>query len=414
MTAPQRVVVTGLGAISALGVTAQANWRAAQDGVCAIRPTDFDPGPFGPPAFKLPAARVAAGYASVMDAQMGRKVSGMLDPFALMQLAAAYEALGHAGLMGSPSLDQRTAVVVGQGMSGVETTDKAYERFFGHKIEKMHPAMVPKVMVSAPASAIAMQFGIHGPVFATSSACASSAHAIIQGAMLIASGLADVAIVGGSEACMTPGSMRGWIAIQALGAGPCRPFSRDRDGMSIAEGGAALILESLEHARRRGATPIAEYLGGGMSSDAGHITQPSLEGPVSAMRQAVNRAELKPSDRVLISAHGTGTVLNDRNETAALHAIFGGEDVMRHPVIATKSAHGHLIGGTAALQAVIALQALTQRVAPPILNFLGPDPACALNLVTGEARPIDSTHLLLNAFAFGGLNAAMIFKAWSL
>lgn len=413
MSSARRIVVTGLGAVSALGATAEANWQAARDGVCAIKPTLFDPGPNGPGSFTLPAAKVAAGYNAAMDARFGRKVSGMLDPFALIQLTAACEALDHAGLIGHEALDTRTAVVVGQGMSGMDTTEKNYERFYGQKIERMHPAMVPKIMVSAPASAVAMQFGIHGPVFATSSACASSAHAMIQGAMLIASGLVDVAIVGGSECVATPTSMRGWIAIQALAEEFCRPFSRNRDGMSIAEGGAALVLESLEHAEKRGARPLGEYLGGGMSSDAGHITQPSLEGPVSAMRQAVAAAGMQHADEILIAAHGTGTVLNDRNETAALREVFGREALARYPVIATKSAHGHLIGGSAALQAVIALRALADGVAPPILNYLGPDPDCHLNLVTGAARPIQASHLLLNAFAFGGLNAALAFRKWS-
>jgi nodulation protein E len=181
--------------------------------------------------------------------------------------------------------------------------------------------------------------------------------------------------------------------------------------MTIAEGGAALVLETLEHAEKRGAKPLGEYLGGGMSSDAGHITQPSLEGPVAAMRQAAKIAELDKAGSVLVSAHGTGTQLNDKNETNALREVFR-DDLGRHSVIATKSAHGHLIGGTAALQAVIALRALAEGIAPPILNYLGKDPECDLNLVTGECRDIEADHLLLNAFAFGGLNASLVFRAW--
>lgn len=411
MSLARRIVVTGLGAVSALGVGAEANWLAARDGVCGIKSTLFDPGPHAPGTFTLPAAKLAPGYAAALEARMGRKISAMLDPFALMQLAAAFEALDHAGLIGETALDQRTAVVVGQGMCGMDTAEKCFERFYGQKTERMHPATVPKIMVSAPASAVAMQFGIHGPVFATSSACASSAHAIIQGASLIETGLADVAVVGGSEAVATATTMRGWISIQALSDGPCRPFSINRDGMAIAEGGAALVLETLEHAEKRGAKPLGEYLGGGMSSDAGHITQPSLEGPVAAMRQAAKTAELGRAKAVLVSAHGTGTLLNDKNETAALREVFGA-DVMRHPVIATKSAHGHLIGGSAALQAVIALRALAERLAPPILNYLGPDPECSLNLVTQKVQETTADHLLLNAFAFGGLNASIVFRAW--
>jgi len=405
----RRIVVTGFGAVSALGGTAIDNWQAARDGICGIAPEQIDPGPNGPPPFSATIARPKPGYAARMDERMGRKVSGLLDSAALLQLTAAFEALEHAELLGSPVLDQRTAVVVGQGMCGLHTLEKAYERFYGSKHERVHPAMVPKVMTSAPASAVAMQFGVHGPVFGTSSACASSAHAIIQGAMLIAAGLADVAIVGGSEAIATPGCIRGWMAIHALSSNPCRPFSRDRDGMSLAEGGAALVLESLEHAERRGATPIAEYLGGGMSSDAGHITQPSLEGPVSAMQQTAAAANLLDVDDILISTHGTGTPLNDANEASALRAVFG-DKIVRRPVIATKSAHGHLIGGAAALQTVIALQAIRNKLAPPILNWNEADPACDLDLVTGSAREIGCDHLLVNAFAFGGLNASLAFR----
>ena len=287
MSLGRRVVVTGLGAVSAIGASATANWEAARDGICGISPTTFDPGQHGPEAFVLPAAMVPAGYAAALEAKMGRKVSAMLDPFALMQLASAFEAIEQAGLVDSPVLDRRTAIVVGQGMGGLGTLETGYERLYGRKTTRVHPAMVPKVMVSAAASAVAMQFGVHGPVFATSSACASSAHAILQGAMLITAGLADVAIVGGSEAIATPGCMCGWQAIQALSAGPCHPFSINRDGMNMGEGGAAMVLESLDHAQARGATPIAEFLGGGMTSDASHITQPSLEGPSEAIRQAI-------------------------------------------------------------------------------------------------------------------------------
>jgi nodulation protein E len=407
----RRVVVTGLGAVSALGATAAANWEAARHGVCGIRNHLFEPGPLGPGPFELPAAMVAPGYTAALEARLGRKTSAFLDPFALMMLAAAFEALDHAGLVGSEVLDRRCAVVTGHGMGGLETLETGYERFYGKKTSRMHPAMVPKVMVSAAPSAVAMQFGIHGPVFATSSACASSAHAIMQGAMLIASGLVDVAVVGGSEAIATPGCMCGWVAIQALSAGPCHPFSKDRDGMTMGEGGAALVLEAMDHAEARGARPLGEYLGGGMTSDASHITQPTLEGPSEAIRQAVMTAVLLDDHEVLISTHGTGTLLNDQNEAAALRAVFGAA-LDHHPVIATKSAHGHLIGGSAALQAVIALQALSAGLAPPILNYLGPDPACDLNLVLGKARPISADRLLLNAFAFGGLNVALAFGRW--
>lgn len=265
-------------------------------------------------------------------------------------------------------------------------------------------------MVSGAASAVAMQFAIHGPVFATSSACASSAHAIVQGAGMIQMGLADVAVVGGSEAIATPGSMSGWQAIHALAATTCRPFSKDRDGMVMGEGGAVLVLEDWDHARTRGAEVLGEYLGAGMTSDAFHIIQPSLAGASAAIRQACAAGGLLEADEVLISAHGTGTPLNDENEAASIRAVFG-ERARQHPVIATKSAHGHLIGGSAALQAVIGLMALKAQLAPPVLNYLDADPACDVDVVVGQVRPIRAKRLLLNAFAFGGLNVSMAFAA---
>jgi len=406
----RRIAVTGLGAVSALGATAAANWEAVREGRCGIALHRFEGGQHAPEPATFPAALVAEGFSAALEARLGRKVLGSVDRFAQLALCAAYDALDGAGLVDHPALNNRTAIVLGHGQGGQETLEKSYERFFGLRSQRMHPATVPKIMVSGAVSAVAMQFGVHGPVFATSSACASSAHAVIQGAGLIHTGLADIAIVGGSEAIATPGCMSGWQAVQALAAQACRPFSKDRDGMAMAEGGAVLILEDWDHAEARGATILGEFLGGGMSSDASHITQPSLAGTSAAMAQAVRAARLVEADQVLISAHGTGTPLNDRNEAASIHAVFA-DRARSHPVIATKSAHGHLIGGSAALQSVIALQALREGVAPPVLNFNAPDPECDIDLVVGQVRPISARHALVNAFAFGGLNASLAFAA---
>lgn len=406
----RRIAITGLGAVSALGTTVEANWAAAREGRSGIAPHLFDGGQYGPEPVRLPAALAPDGFQGEFESRHGRKVSALLDRFALLSLCAAAEALEAAGLVGHPALAQRTAVVLGHGQGGQETLEKGYERFFGMKSPRVHPATVPKIMVSGGVSAVAMQFGIKGPVFATSSACASSAHAIVQGAGLIGAGMADVAVVGGSEAIATPGCMAGWQAIQALASQTCRPFSRDRDGMVMGDGGAVLILEEMEHAKARGAKIFGEYLGAGMSSDAFHLTQPSLEGTSGAMRQAVENAGLADADELLISAHGTGTPLNDKNEAASIRAVFG-DRALRHPVIATKSAHGHLIGGSAALQAVIALKALQAGLAPPVLNHNEPDPDCEVDVVIGQVRPIKARQALVNAFAFGGLNVSMAFAA---
>ena len=403
-----RIAVTGLGAISALGASLEDNWQAAVAGRPGIARCVMGDSQYGPGGLELPMARVAEGYAGAVDEALDRPMLGGLDPFARFIVAPALEALEQSGLRGHAVLDERTAVIFGHGLGGLATLEAGYERFFGMKSARMHPSTVPRVMLSAGVSAVAMAFEIRGPVFATSSACASSAHAIAQGAAMIAMGQVDAALVGGSEAISTAGCVRAWEAIKAMSPVTCRPFSADRDGMVLGEGGSVMMLESWDHATARGATILGELVGWGMSSDAFHITQPSPEGQARAMRQAARHANALDRDDILISAHGTGTPLNDAAETLSLVDVFG-ERVRKLPVIATKSAHGHLIGGSAALQAAIGLRALAEGLAPPIQNFTTRDPACDLDLVIGEARPVASKLLLQNAFAFGGLNVALMF-----
>jgi nodulation protein E len=405
------IVVTGLGAISALGHSAADNWASARDGVSGIKPHVFDPGPRGPEAHTTPAALVEGDVIAVLEAALGRRIGASLDPFALFALKACHEAVSEAGLIGAASLEHRCAIILGHGFAGIHTLEASYERFYGQRLGKLHPLSVPKVMVSAPVSAVSMEFGVKGPVFAVSSACASSGHAIAQGAALINSGQVDLAIVGGSEAIATPACLRAWEGLQAMSDTTCRPFSLGRDGMTIGEGAAALVLEREAHAVSRRAQVLARLSGIGFSSDAHHWTQPSLEGAVSAMRAALDQAEESGSRPILISTHGTGTPLNDRNEAAAIHAIFE-SDARHHPVIATKSGHGHLIGASTALQAVIGLMAMVEGIAPPILGYLGPDPECDLDLIIGSSREIDAQALLLNAFAFGGLNTSLVFHTY--
>ncbi len=405
----RRIVVTGLGAVSPLGIGVRETWEAARDGRGAICIHHFDPGPHGPETRDTAAALISGDLLGALEKALGRRVGASLDPISQMALAPAHEALAQAGLLQAPVLEHRTALVLGHGFAGIHTLETSFERFYGQKAARMHPLTVPKVMVSAPVSAVAMEFRIRGPVFAVSSACASSGHAIAQGAGFIRGGECDVAIVGGSEAIVTPCCLRAWEGLQAMTPTTCRPFSAGRDGMAIGEGGAVLVLEARDHALARGATILAELSGVGLSSDAFHWTQPSLEGALRAMRRACEDAGALGGESLLISTHGTGTPLNDKNETAALHALFG-EDALRHPVIATKSAHGHLIGAATALQGVIGLMALAEGLAPPILNYLGADPDCDLDLVLERARPIAAQAMLLNAFAFGGLNTALVFR----
>ena len=403
-----KIVVTGLGAVSALGFNVDDNWAAARDGKTGIKAHLLDPGQYGPAPWTMPVALVEGDAVGVLEAALGRRVGASLDLFSVYALKAAHEALAQAGLT-SERLGGRAGAVIGNSIGGVRTLEKAYERFFGARTGKIHPLTVPRLMGSAAVSAIAMEFGITGPVFTTSSACSSSGHAILQGALLLHAGAADVMVVGGTEAMCAPGGIRVWEGLQAMSETACRPFSAGRDGMVAGDGAAALILERESHAAARGAAPIATLAGMGQSSDAFHWTQPSLEGAIAAMAPAVEAAGLAAEDEVLISTHGTGTPLNDKNESDAINQLFGAK-ARGHPVIATKSVHGHLIGASTALQAVLALRALMAGLAPPILGYLGPDDEIELDLVLGEARPIKARSTLVNAFAFGGLNVALAFR----
>lgn len=332
--------------------------------------------------------------------------AGKLDPLSRYALAASMEAVAVAGLQGHPSLKNRTAVLLGCGSGGNATQDIAYERLYARKSSKVHPQTIPSSMISAPAARVAMMLGVHGPTFVLSSACASSAHALGEAMHMIRAGRVDVAIAGGAEACLSPGSWTAWQSLGVLAQDNCRPFSKDRAGMVLGEGAAVLVLEDEEHARSRGAEIWGELAGYGASSDASHITAPGVDGIVMAIEAAHLDSGIHIATPALISAHGTGTALNDSVESTALHAVYGA-CLNNHAVIATKSAHGHMVGGTGAMEFLLGMMALREGFAPPVLNYLGADPHCELPLVLQPAR-IDHKILVSNSFAFGGLNAVLI------
>ena len=408
----RRVAVTGLGCVSGLGQGVTATWAAARDGRGAIRtlsrPSDEDPA-WG---FQGPAAPIDSLDVGLAETRFGPRALGQLDPLAAFAVTATLEALSDAGILGAagqpddPVLRERTAVVYGCGSPGNATIDAAYQRLYARRSAKAHPQTIPKSMISAPASQISMLFGLHGPAFVIASACASSNHAIGEAMHMIRAGRAEVAITGGAEACLTPGCWAGWTAIRAMAPDTCRPFSTGRLGMALGEGAATLVLEDLDRARARGARIHGELIGYGATSDAANLTAPDLDGVCAAISAAHRDAGRDPAEPSLISSHGTGTPLNDLTETAAIRRVQGGglDDSL---VIATKSAHGHLIGGSGALELLLGLLALKNGVAPPILNHLGPDPACDLPLALAPT-PIDYETLVSNSFAFGGLNAVLI------
>jgi nodulation protein E len=264
-------------------------------------------------------------------------------------------------------------------------------------------------MANAGASHISMEFGITGPSYTISTACSSSSHAIGQAFWMVRSGAAPLAITGGSEAPFSFGILKAWEALRVVSPDTCRPFSRDRKGMVLGEGGAMLVLEPLEAARARGARIHAEIVGFGMSSDACHITQPSAEGAARAMRAAVCDSRVSPEAIGYINAHGTGTPANDLTETAAIRAVFG-PHADRLAVSSTKSMHGHALGAAGALEALAAILALRDGFLPPTANYNEPDPQCDLDVVPNVSREADIEYALSNSFAFGGLNAVLMFR----
>jgi nodulation protein E len=405
----RRVVVTGLGCVSALGQGVQTGWAnliAGESGVRRLSRTMPDASHL---VMDGPAGYLERVDGTAVEAFAGRRLLSQVDRVAAQALVATHEALGDAGLLDEPAMRAGAFIVYGGASGGNGTVEDGFKRVFLLKQATVHPLSIPRAMSSASVSQISMAFGIKGTAFAVSSACSSSAHAISEAMHMIRAGRTKIVVTGGTDASITIGAWISWKALQAMSPTACRPFSAGRDGMVLGEGAATLVLEDYEHAVARGATIYAEVIGAGGSSDAFHLTQPDGIGAVSAMRAAYADAGFGPDVPALISAHGTATPLNDKTEAGAIREVAG-EFLDRHAVIATKSAHGHLLGAGGALEFLIGVLALRERRAPAVLNYLGLDPECDLPLVLGEARSIDAEVLVSNAFAFGGLNSVLIAK----
>ncbi|AIT82051.1 beta-ketoacyl-[acyl-carrier-protein] synthase family protein [Novosphingobium pentaromativorans] len=394
-----RVVITGMGCISGLGKGLEANWAALRAGASSIRPIARE-------GMEGIASWIAEDGESPRCTAAELRPLGKLDPISRHAIEAASEAVDQSGLADHPVLRDRTAILIGCGSGGNATIDAAYQRLFGQGQAKVHPQTIPASMIAAPAAHIAMLYKVHGPAFTLSSACASSAHALGEAMHMIRSGRVEVAIAGGAEACLSQGSWTAWRSLGVLAPDACRPFSLERKGMVLGEGAAVLVLESEEHALSRGATIIAELAGYGASSDAAHMTAPDVEGIAAAIRAAHADAGAGVEAPSLISAHGTGTQLNDPAEAAAMRSVYG-KGIDRHSVIATKSAHGHMIGAAGAMEFLLGIRCLVEGLAPPVLNHLGTPADCALPLVLSQ-QSIDHEVLVSNSFAFGGLNAVLI------
>ena len=315
-----------------------------------------------------------------------------------------------AGVEWTPELRESAAIITGSCVGGQSTEDIGFQEVYKLGHNRVHPLTIPKTMANAGASHISMEFGITGPSFTISTACSSAAHAIGQAYWMVRSGMTGLAITGGSEAPFSFGILKAWEAMRVVSPDTCRPFSKDRRGMVLGEGGAMLVLEPLEAARARGARIHAEIVGFGMSADAGHITQPSAEGAARAMRAALRDASLAPEQIAYINAHGTATAANDAAETAAIRAVFGSH-ADRLAVSSTKSMHGHALGASAALECLATVLALRDGVLPPTANYTQADPECDLDVIPNVARVAQVGYAISNSFAFGGLNAVLALRA---
>jgi nodulation protein E len=398
------VAITGIGIVSCFGggkAAAADAVTSARSGIRIIQ--NFDSSPL--------ACRIAGEVPA--QALLGGAAQG--DRFTRLALLAAAEAIEEAGLSGAGIDPQRIGTLIGTGLGGSETQDAAYRRLYEQKLTRLAPTTIPYSMYNAATSAVSARWNATGPATTTVSACASSAHAIGQAFHWVRAGLVDVVIAGGSDAPITNGVMRAWEGMRVLAidnenpAAACRPFSADRKGLVLAEGAAILILEEWQSATARSQPILGEILGFGLSSDAGHVTDPSARGAASAMRMALADGGLAIEDVGYINAHGTGTRANDQTETEAIREVFGSR-ADSVPVSSTKSMHGHAMGASGAIEIVASLLALQRGLLPPTINLDQPDPACDLDYVPNKARATNAEVFLSNSFAFGGLNGVLAIR----
>jgi nodulation protein E len=390
------VEITGRGVVSCLGQTIPQFSEAVLAGKVGIRAVE-----------KLANLRFKTA-APIEDfdaaAHFDERTRGTIDRFTQFAAVAGREAWAESGLGLTAPDPTRIAVVIGSANGGIDIIDEGYRRLYVDNT-RPRPLTVPLSMSSAPASRIALQIGARGPVFAPSTACASAAHAILLGHMLIATGQADVAVVGGTDSCFSDGYLRAWDSLRVVSMDTCRPFSKDRQGLIIGEGAGVMVLEREGAAAARGARPVARLLGGAMSSDAGDLLAPDPDGMVRAMRGALIATGCNPGDIDYINAHGTGTPANDKAESAAINLVFENRAV---PVSSTKSMLGHALGASGALEALTTIAALQQGILPPTMNFLAPDPNCPVDAVPNAPRKAGIRTAISNSFAFGGLNVTLV------
>ena len=399
-----RVVITGAGTINALGGSVLETLHAMREGQLGIGPLQMR---------DLDRLTVKIG-GQIKDfdpeAHFDRQKLALYDRVTQLVLLASREAMAQSGLEITEELSETTGVVLGTAAGGMNTWDDNFRSVYEEGKNRVHPFVVPKLMTNAAASHLSMAHNIKGPSLTVSTACASSNHAIGLAFQMVRSGMARAMLAGGGDAMLTFGGIKAWEGLRVMSKTACRPFSANRSGMVQGEGAGVFVLETYEGAKARRAEILAELIGFAMTSDAGDIVMPNKQGAVRAIRGALRDACLDPQDIGYINAHGTGTAANDKTECAAVQEAFGShaQEVM---MSSTKSMHGHLIGGTGAVELLACLMALRDGVIAPTIGYEHPDPNCALDVVPNVARQAKVTATLSNAFAFGGMNAVLALRA---
>ena len=398
-----RVVITGAGTINALGANVAQTLEAMREGRCGIGPLNFR----DVERLSVKIGGQVTGYDET--AHFNRQQISLYDRFTQFTLLAAREAIAQSGLVFSGDLAAQAGVVLGTAAGGIQTWDENYRAVYEEGKNRVHPFVVPKLMNNAAASHMSMEYNLKGPSFTVSTACASSNHAMGLAFQMIRSGGSKVMVTGGSESMLVFGGVKAWEGLRVMSKDACRPFSGNRNGMVQGEGAGVFVFEDYEHAMARGADILAEVSGFAMTSDASDIVMPSKQGAARAIAGALKDAGLDPSEVGYINAHGTGTAANDKTECAAVADVFGAhaDSLM---ISATKSMHGHLIGGTGAVELLACIMALRDGVIAPTIGYEEPDPECALDVVPNVAREAEVSAVLSNAFAFGGLNAVLALR----
>ena len=399
----KRVVITGAGTINALGHSVADTMTAMAEGRCGIGPLAFrDVG-----RLSIQIGGQVRGFEA--EGRYNRQQMSLYDRFTQFTLAAAAEAIAQSGIIFSGEMAAKSGVVLGTAGGGVSTWDDNYRSVYEDGKNRVHPFVVPKLMNNAAASHVSMEYNLKGPSFTVSTACASSNHAMAQAFQMVRTGMAPAMVTGGSESMLCFGGVKAWEGLRVMSKDACRPFSANRNGMVQGEGAGIFVFEEYEHARARGADILCEVAGFAMSSDATDIVMPSKNGAARAIAGALNDARLNPEDIGYINAHGTGTAANDKTECAAVADVFG-PHADKLMISSTKSMHGHLIGGTGAVELLACIMALRDGVIAPTIGYEEADPECALDVVPNEARNAKVDVVLSNAFAFGGMNAVLALR----